>query len=302
MINGVIRFQRGKPAGWVVISRVIRKQTMDEFNRMTLEQIADAIPDGALLGVPADYSGVPMAATRALIARGARDLRLYCLPLTTIQGDMLIGAGCVASVEAAAVTLGEYGLAPRFTAGAINGAFEMRDSTCPALHSQLQATEKGVPFMPLRGVIGSDIAAHRPDWQVIDSPFGNAPDPILLLPAVKLDVALFHAPHADRSGNVFIGRRRELATLVHASSKVFVTVEKIVDDSLYVTEATAACALPAFYIDGIAVAENGAWPCGLTDVYPPDAEAIRAYAAAAKSVAGFAAYLAELGLSPRTAA
>jgi glutaconate CoA-transferase subunit A len=280
MINGVIRFQRGKPAGWVVISRVIRKQTMDEFNRMTLEQIADAIPDGALLGVPADYSGVPMAATRALIARGARDLRLYCLPLTTIQGDMLIGAGCVASVEAAAVTLGEYGLAPRFTAGAINGAFEM----------------------PLRGVIGSDIAAHRPDWQVIDSPFGNAPDPILLLPAVKLDVALFHASHADRSGNVFIGRRRELATLVHASSKVFVTVEKIVDDSLYVTEATAACALPAFYIDGIAVAENGAWPCGLTDVYPPDAEAIRAYAAAAKSVAGFAAYLAELGLSPRTAA
>jgi glutaconate CoA-transferase subunit A len=275
---------------------------MDEFNRMTLEQVAEAIPDGALLGVPADYSGVPMAATRALIARGARDLRLYCLPLTTIQGDMLIGAGCVASLEAAAVTLGEYGLAPRFTEAAINGTFEMRDSTCPALHSQLQATEKGVPFMPLRGVIGSDIAAHRPDWQVINSPFGNAPDPILLLPAVKLDVALLHAAYADREGNVFIGRRRELATLVHAASKVLVTVEKIVDTSLYESEATAACALPAFYIDGIAVAENGAWPCGLTDVYPPDVEAIRAYAEAAKTQAGFADYLTEFGLEPRSAA
>jgi glutaconate CoA-transferase subunit A len=275
---------------------------MDEFNRMTLEQVAEAIPDGALLGVPADYSGVPMAATRALIARGARDLRLYCLPLTTIQGDMLIGAGCVASLEAAAVTLGEYGLAPRFTEAAINGTFEMRDSTCPALHSQLQATEKGVPFMPLRGVIGSDIAAHRPDWQVINSPFGNAPDPILLLPAVKLDVALLHAAYADREGNVFIGRRRELATLVHAASKVLVTVEKIVDTSLYESEATAACALPAFYIDGIAVAENGAWPCGLTDVYPPDVEAIRAYAEAAKTQAGFANYLTEFGLEPRSAA
>lgn len=275
---------------------------MDEFDRLTLEEIAAAIPDGALLGVPADYSGVPMAATRALIDRGARDLRLYCLPLTTVQGDMLIGAGCVASVEAAAVTLGEHGLAPRFTEACVGGAIEMRDSTCPALHSQLQATEKGVPFMPLRGVIGSDIAAHRPDWQVIDSPFGNAPDPVLLLPAVKLDVALFHAPFADRYGNVFIGRRRELATLVHAASKVLVTVEKIIDDSLYDTEATAACALPAFYVDGIAVAENGAWPCGLTDVYPPDADAIRAYAAAAKSQAGFAAYLAELGSTPRTAA
>ncbi len=273
---------------------------MDAFDRLTLDKIAEAIPDGALLGVPADYSGVPMAATRALIARGARGLRLYCLPLTTLQGDMLIGAGCVASVEAAAVTLGEHGLAPRFTEAFLNGGFEMRDSTCPALHSQLQATEKGVPFMPLRGVIGSDIAAHRPDWQVIDSPFGNAPDPILLLPAVKLDAVLFHAPYADRDGNIFIGRRREIATLVHASSKVLVTVEKIVDTSLYETEATAAGALPAFYVDGIAVAENGAWPCGLTDIYPPDADEIRKYATAAKTAAGFAAYLTGLALVVET--
>ena len=269
---------------------------MDQFERLTLKEIAAAIPDGALLGVPADYSGVPMAATRALIARGARDLRLYCLPLTTIQGDMLIGAGCVASIEAAAVTMGEFGLAPRFTEAFLNGGIEMLDSTCPALHSQLQATEKGVPFMPLRGVIGSDIAANRPDWQVIDSPFGNAPDPILLLPAVKLDVVLFHAPYADRDGNIFIGRRREIATLVHAASKVLVTVEKIVDTSLYDTEASAACALPAFYVDGIAVAENGAWPCGLTDIYPPDADEFRKYTLAAKTEAGFATYLSGLGV------
>jgi glutaconate CoA-transferase subunit A len=275
---------------------------MDAFDRLTLAEIAEAIPDGALLGVPADYSGVPMAATRALIARGARDLRLFCLPYTTLQGDMLIGAGCVASVEAAAVTLGEHGLAPRFTAAVEGGGFEMRDSTCPALHSQLQATEKGVPFMPLRGVIGSDIAAHRPDWQVIDSPFGNAPDPVLLLPAVKLDVALFHAPYADLDGNVFIGRRRELATLVHAADKVLVTVEKIIDDSLYNSEASAACALPAFYVDGIAVAENGAWPCGLTDVYPPDAAEIRKYALAAKTEAGFETYLAGLDRAAGAAA
>ncbi len=275
---------------------------MDEFDRLTLEQIAEAVPDGALLGVPADYSGVPRAATRALIARGGRDLRLYCLPYTTLQGDMLIGAGCVAGVEAAAVTLVEYVLAPRFTEEFINGAFTMRESTCPALHSQLQATEKGVPFMPLRGVIGSDIAAHRPDCQVIDSPFGNAPDPVLLLPAVKLDVALFHAPCADRDGNVFIGRRRELATMVHAADKVLVTVEKIIAESLFETEANAACALPAFYVDAIAVAENGAWPCGLTDVYPPDADEMRKYAIAAKTETGFAAYLTGLGLAAGAAA
>ncbi len=275
---------------------------MDGFNRLTVEALAAEVPDGALMGVPADYSGVPMAATRALVARGAKGLRLYCLPYTTLQGDILIGAGCTESIEAAAVTLGEYGLAPRFTAAVEGGRIEMRDSTCPASHTQLQATEKGVPFMPLRGVIGSDILKHRPDWKVIDSPFGNAPDPVLALPAVKLDVALFHAPYADSGGNVFIGRRRELATMVHAAAKVLVTVERVAEGNLFDTEASAAGALPAFYVDAIAVAPNGAWPCGLTDLYPPDADALRAYARAARTEDGFRDWLAEFLRSERFAA
>lgn len=195
---------------------------MSDVNHIGVKEIAAAVPDGALLGVPADYSGVPMAVTRALIARQARGLRLYCLPLTTIQGDMLIGAGCVAEVEAAAVTMGEYGLAPCFSRAYEAGALTMRDSTCPALHTQLQAVEKGVPFMPLRGLIGSDIARFQPDWRTIQNPFSVEPDEIALLPARPLDVTVFHAPYADRQGNIHIGRRRELATLAHASREVFV--------------------------------------------------------------------------------
>jgi len=275
---------------------------MTGVDHISVEEIAAAVPDGALLGVPADYSGVPMAVTRALIARGARDLRLYCLPMTTIQGDMLIGADCVAAIETAAVTMGEYGLAPCFSRAVEVGAIEIRDSTCPALHTQLQAVEKGVPFMPLRGLIGSDIEAHRPDWHRIGNPFSNEDDPIIVLPARPLDVTVFHAPHADAMGNVFIGRQRELASLAYASNTVFATVEKIVDGDLFASEATAAGALPAFYFSGIAVAERGAWPVGLTDVYPPDGDELRRYVAGARTQAGFAEYLAALGLSARTAA
>ena len=83
---------------------------------------------------------------------------------------------------------------------------------------RLQASEKGVPFMPLRGLIGSDVLKHRDDWKVIDSPFGDD-DPIVLLPAIKPDVALIHAPMADRFGNVWIGRQRELATMAHAAAE-----------------------------------------------------------------------------------
>jgi glutaconate CoA-transferase, subunit A len=275
---------------------------MSDVDHILVEEMASAVPDGALLGIPADYSGAPMAFTRALIARRARGLRLYCLPQTTIQGDMLIGAGCVAEVEAAAVTLGEYGLAPCFSRAVEGGTIAMRDSTCPALHTQLQAVEKGVPFMPMRGLIGSDITRFRPDWRVMQNPFSEAPDEIVLLPATPLDVTVLHAPFADRRGNVFIGRRRELATLVHASREVFVTVEKIVDTDLFEAEASAAGALPAFYVTALAVAGNGAWPVGLTDVYPPDGVELRRYAQMARTEAGFAEYLAGLNLAARPAA
>ena len=275
---------------------------MSDVDHIRVEEMAEAVGNGALLGVPADYSGVPMAVTRALIARAARDLRLYCLPLTTLQGDMLIGAGCVAEVEAAAVTMGEYGLAPCFSRAYETGAIAMRDSTCPALHTQLQAVEKGVPFMPLRGLIGSDIARFRPEWRTIQNPFSKQSDEVMLLPARPLDVTVFHAPYADRQGNVFIGRRRELATLAHASRDVFVTVEKIIDGDLFDTEADAAGALPAFNVTALALASNGAWPVGLTDVYPPDGEELRRYVRMARTESGFTEYLAGQGLAARPAA
>ena len=107
----------------------------------------------------------------------------------------------------------------------------MKDATCPAIYASLEAAVKGMPFMPLRGLIGSDLVTHRPDWRVIDNPFGDD-DPIVLLPAIQPDVALFHAPMADRAGNVWIGRQRDLATLAHASRETVVTVEKLHDGNL----------------------------------------------------------------------
>ena len=171
-----------------------------------------------------------------------------------------------------------------------NGSILIKDSTCPALHAQLQATEKAVPFMPLRGVIGSDIQKHRQDWCVIENPMqssGIQNEPILLLPAVQLDILVFHASCSDRNGNIQIGRRRELATLAHASKKVFVTVEKILDVDFFDDELSAATCLPALYIDGVSVVKNGAWPCALPGEYPADNIEIKKYSLAAKTKKGF---------------
>jgi glutaconate CoA-transferase, subunit A len=266
---------------------------------LTLEGLTAWIPDGAHIAVPPDYSFVAMAATRALIRRKASGLRLLGVPTTGLQADLLIGAGCVAEIEAAGVALGEAGLAPRFSAAARAGTIRIRDTTCPAVHAALQAAEKGIPFMALRGILGSDLVTRRGDWRQMDNPFGadeGDKDPILLLPAIAPEIALFHSPMADREGNVWIGRRRELVTMAHAARMTLVTVEKIVEESLLASEASAAGTLPALYVSAIAEAPHGSWPLGLGDDYAADAAHLVAYAEAARSEDGFRGYLEEFVL------
>ena len=256
----------------------------------TLEESLSCIRDGCMLVVPREVSGVPMAATRALIRRGIRDLHLVALPTSSLQADLMIGARCVATLETSAVSLGEFGPAPRFSEAVRTGAMKMKDATCPALHAGLQAAEKGVPFMPLRGLLGSDLLKHRDDWKVIDSPFA-ASDPIVLLPAIRPDVALFHTPMADRSGNVWIGRQRELAMMAHAAEKTVVTVEQMHDGNLLENPVLAAGTLPGFYVDAVVVAERGALPLPLPDLYGADADHLALYAKMAATPTGFAEYL-----------
>jgi glutaconate CoA-transferase subunit A len=257
---------------------------------VSLQALAAQVRSGMRVAVPADYGGVAMAATAAIIANRPQNLHLVGVPVTGMQGDMLIGEGLVGVLETSAVTLGEAGGAPRFIDGVRHGAFRLMDATCPAVHSGLIAAQKGVPFLPIRGIIGSDLLKTRTDWKIIDNPY--APDdPIVVVPAIHPDIALFHAPEADRFGNVRIGRRRELATMAYASKATLVTVERISETSLLHDEDSAAGVLPALYVERIAVVPRGAWPIGLWDEYPADTAEIARYAAMARTPEGFAAYM-----------
>lgn len=257
-----------------------------------LEAMAASVPDGALLALPPDNSLPSVALARALVRRGAKGLRLLGVPVSGFATDLLIGAGCVAEVETSAVSLGEAGFAPRFSAALKEGRIKVRDATCPAIHTMLQAAEKGVPFMPLRGLIGSDILANRPDWRVVDNPFAAGGDPIVLLPAQSPDIAAIHGVMADAEGNVWVGRRRELATLAHASKRVLATVERLVPGNMLEDERLAPGCINATYIDSIAIAQRGAWPVALLDEYGFDAAHVAEYARMAKTAEGFAEYLA----------
>lgn len=257
-----------------------------------LDAALAVIEDAAMLAIPADYAGVAMEATRALNRRGIKRLHLVTLPASSLQAELLIGAGCVATVETSAIGFGELGAAPRFTAAVMSGSIRLKDATCPAIHAALRASEMGNPFAPLRGIIGSDLLQQRADWKVIDNPFGDD-DPIVLLPAIQPDVALFHAPLADRHGNIWVGRRRDLFTLAHASKRSVATVEKLHDGNLLTDEVMAAATIPAFYIDAVAVTPRGAWPLKFGDLYAEDTAHILDYLRATATDVGFRRYLDE---------
>lgn len=256
-----------------------------------MEELAAAIPPGALLAVPADYAGPALAVTLELIRRRTGGLRLVTAPTSGLQADLLIGAGLVASIETAGVSLGEAGQAERFRA-AVKAGLPVLDATCPALHAAFQAGEKGVPFMPLRGLLGTDLLARRSDWRVIDNPVDDGGDPIVLIPAIRPDVALFHAALADAAGNVWVGLRRELATLAHAAHRTLVTVEALYPGNLLDDPLRAPGTLPHLYVDKVAVVPKGTWPLPFQQ-QGGDQDALACYAKASRSVEGFNAIVQE---------
>lgn len=265
-----------------------------------LDDALSIIADGCLLGVPREVSGVAMEATRALVRRGVQRLHVIALPTSSLQADLLIGASCVETLETSAVSMGEFGPAPRFTAAMTAGTLNMKDATCPAIYASLEASQKGIPFMPMRGLIGSDLTTHRSEWKIVDNPYGNN-DPIVLLPAIRPDVALLHAPMADRAGNVWIGRQRDLATLAYASRRTVATVEKIHEGNLLDDPILAAGTLPGFYVEAVAIAERGAWPLPLPDHYPADGTHLAEYMRLAATSEGFVRYLEEYVFAKRAA-
>ena len=146
--------------------------------------------------------------------------------------------------------------------------------------------------MPLRGLIGSDILKHRADWKVRENPFADN-DPIVHLPALRPDVTLMHAPLADKYGNVWVGVRRELMLMAHASTETFVTAEEITQTNLMDDKKTKAGTIPGLYITALAEAKSGAWPIGIPGGYDADHDHLSQYVNMAKTPEGFQKYLKE---------
>jgi glutaconate CoA-transferase subunit A len=155
----------------------------------------------------------------------------------------------------------------------------------------------GVPYVPVIGLVGSDLLARRDDMVVAPDPFGNGKVSVVAK-AMRPDIAVFHVDKVDRHGNVSCGYQVEAVILAEASTHVVVTAEEIVDR---VTEKDAVGAfIPSILVDAVVHAPFGAHPGGMTGRYAPDKAAMQEYVAASRDDASFSAYLETHVFGPRS--
>jgi len=251
-----------------------------------LAEAAELIPDGAGLGLG---RLPPMALVRELLRRGARDLDLVSAPTGGFGEDVLIAGGAVRSIHTSGVDLAEFGLAPNFGRAVERGEVRVIDSSCPAMLMALQAGASGMSFSPVPGLLGTDLLAERRDWKVIEDPFGDGGE-VVLVPAVAPAYAALHALRADPEGNVVTTIEFDDRLLVQASGTVVVTVERVAEgatESLLADEQL----IPAAYLDLVVESPGGSAPIGCFGRYPDDREAILAYLGAARDPAAMRAWL-----------
>ena len=94
---------------------------------LSLEEAAEIVTDGSLLAIGGRMEMEPMAFVRALVRRRKKRLRLVTAPGGGLGVDMLIGAGCVESVESPQVVLNEFGQAPNFRKQVQDGKIRVFD-------------------------------------------------------------------------------------------------------------------------------------------------------------------------------
>ena len=246
--------------------------------RATLAEAGALVTDGAMVALGGGLCArLPMALVRELVRAGRRDLHLVG-SAHSIDVDLLVAAGAVAVCEESYVGFEQdLGLAPAFRRAAETGTLTVRESCCVSVLTQLRASEMGLPFLPVRGLKGTDIGSLHPEYALVTCPFTG--EQLVALPALTPDVALLHAPIGDRAGNLHLDQPYVLdERFAHACRMVVATVDRLVDTADVVA---AGVVIPGHCVAAVVEAPFGAHPSSCYPDYAYDRPHLAEYVAAA---------------------
>ncbi len=146
----------------------------------------------------------------------------------------------------------------------------------------------GIPFIPVRGIIGSDYMRIREDFKVIPNPYGGGD--VLVVPAIVPDMAILHGFQADSRGNVLVKRKSDIDLALFASRKVIATVEEMVPEGEL--HPTAQRELISWiHFDALVEVPYGAHPTACPGIYGVDESHVQEYLHSARDEESFSRYL-----------
>lgn len=247
--------------------------------RCSLTELVAHIQSGDCVAVGGGLSWrEPMAVLRELIRQGITDLKLVG-SAHGIDVDLLCGAGNVAiSAESYVGFEQDFGMAPNYRKACESGQVKVEDNCCYTLVQQLRAAIQGLPFMPIRSVQGTDFFKLHPEFKTMVCPFSG--EELVLVPALKPDIAILHAHYADPHGNLHIeGPPVADILFAKAAHKVIASVEKIIPQKEL---AEKGATIPYFYVTAICEVPYGAHPTACYPFYAYDRQHTASYYQAAK--------------------
>ena len=266
-----------------------------EDKRITLEEAVKLVPDGShLFWGGFGFQRPPMAFAHELVRQKKRNLTIYTCG-SEMDIDILSGACVVSRFELAFFAIEGIGLVPNIQRRVREGVIEFEDYSNLAMALRFLGGALGVPFMPLKSMLGTDILAKsrfRPKKaEVVDCPFTG--EKVVLVPSVRPDFSIVHAQRVDKEGNVQIdGIRGEDMEGARAGKKVIALAEEIVDTELIRSQPDQTV-IPNIYVHHVVECPWGSYPMMVYNYYDYDMAHVRMYYEQCKTEEGWQKYCEE---------
>lgn len=262
------------------------------------EAVDNFVFDGAVVGMGGQTIGRnTMAIAHEIVRQRKRDLVLVGCSMG-MSMDILVGAGAVKRTECGTGNLERLGTAFRWRRAIEEGKLQTLDYSHLSMALRFLAGSMGLPFMPTKSMLGTDIINKRSPGEekpfaITDNPW-NPDDPVLLLPALQPDVSLIHAQEADEMGNLVIqGFTTHEPEMVKASKSVIVSCERLISSDM-TRRSPERTTVPYIYVDAVVEQPWGAYPTSTYRHYEHDTAYIRSYQEIARSEGkGYEGYLRE---------
>ena len=252
------------------------------------EAVTRFVFDGCYIGTEL-YGTVrcPMSLAREVVRQGKRGLSVCGQGV--LELDLWLAAGLVRKLDITYIGLEVYGVSSALRRAVETGQVE----TCVewsngAISWRMKAAAMGVPFLPVRSMLGSDTLEFSSAKVAVD-PFTGLK--VCLLPALILDVGLIHVHRADRYGNAQIeGVSGFACEMARAAKRLVISAEEIVPTE-EIRKAPDRTLIPYYLVDAVIHAPFGSYPGEMAYVYGRDEPAIREWVEASRTAEGGQAYL-----------